>query len=173
LYNSWQHLQTKQKRREESSKVKQSPSCLLYNIYRFRVYLINWSAIITEQWKKIIISSPIQAMAYLNHSSPHTVCFQLNTRCNILLQFSLHSLFPAQYELWHSQVQLLIYSAFTSIRDVTYSITVLHILSASTFPYTIQATFVCSSHTSASFMFIKDKFFGKFCNTHSKNWVFY
>ena len=109
--------------------------------------------------KKIIISSPIQAMAYLNHSSPHTLCFQLNKRCNILLQFSLHSLLPAQYELWHSQVQLLIYSAFSSIQDMVYLSTFLHIISASTFPYMIQATFICSSYTSASFMFIKDKFF--------------
>ena len=150
--------------------MKHSPSCPLYNVYRFRVYLINWSAVITEQCKKkIIISSPIEAMAYLNHNSPHTVCFQLNTRCNILLHFSLHSLLPAQYELWHSQVQLLTYSAFNSIQDVVYLTTVLHILSTSTFPYTIQATFVCSSHTSASFMFIKDKFFSKLCNSHSKN----
>jgi len=149
--------------------VKQSLSCLLYNIHRFRVYIINWSAVITEQCKKILISSPIQAMSYLSHSSPHTVCFQLNTRCNLLLQFSLHCLLPAQYELWHSQVQLLIYSAFSSIQDVAYSITVPHILSASTFPVHHTSNFCMFSHTSAPFMFIKDKFFSKLCNTHPKN----
>lgn len=128
--------------------------CIIYT--DLRVYLINWSAVITEQCKK--------NYHFQSHTSHGILKSQLSTYCVLPAQykvqhFSLHTLLPAQYELWHSQVQLLIYSAFSSIQDVAYSTTVLHILSASTFPYTIQATFVCSSHISSSFMFIKDKFF--------------
>lgn len=131
--------------------MKQSPSCLLYNIYSFRVYLIDWSAFITEQCKK------------KNHH------FQSNTSHGILKpQLSTYCVLPAQYKVQHTVTVLLTLPAFSSILDVAYLTTVLHTLSDFTSPYTIHATFVYSSHTSACFMFTKDKFFSKLCNTHSK-----
>lgn len=116
-------------------------------------------------------SFPVQYKPWNTSTTvPHILCDSSSIQCvTYSLQFSLHSLPPAQYELWNSQVQLLIYVLCFQLN------TRFGILNHSS-PHTLcfnlslhHTTNFCSSHTSASFMYIKGKFFRKFCNAHSKN----
>lgn len=106
----------------------------------------------------MIISSLIQAMAYSHYSSPHTLCFQLNTSCTILsysspytlcFEFSMscsilnhkspYTVSTSLQAVEHSITTSDVLFAFSSTQGVAHSTTILHTLSASTFRYTTNS----------------------------------